>query len=1766
VATGGNCDLDLNECMHNPCQASCAAHGLCKCVETDPILSNGEAYYCDFEDSTDDPCNSNPCDNGAACSLASPGDGRYQWLLQCGPNETAVVNFSTSLSHKEISVYDGATDRTEHQLFSCGGYCGGPLQNTCDNVTACIAAVSSGAQLTVKFAAPPADSDDPMSFVTAAFTCDSADVTDGNVTSGRRRAEVDESTPDAVTGFHSHKRRAQVTQPVNCSAGLNGTTREYSAPCDDGNPNQFSGICRNRVCSAEDWPLVRDEQCTTFIHYRDHLYTMADAKAACIADTNCGGVSDLYCDSVYPGGAVNRYALCAGVITDQGHGLGCLYKPWASDPPIYNYRHGHVTPVVEETHTSEFGTTFLLSLQLSPAEFNVYAMYSTSLAPPMVFPPAYNSPLASSGGDIGVPIMLLPEDHYDSWLTMGNVPAQAVSSIGVDTTNWSTEGLFVVDGAVFLMDPDDGVQGTALIGQITGNYGCAESVRINVQGRSADWEHGGADWEQQRVTFNLGCRGRHATYCTADGFSDYCRHGGVCHAEDYKTYSCLCAEGYASTDCSYQLVTITDNGPFQMAVANSSTQQTPRDAYTCSCAPGYANGICDYSYIPEYENECNVLWGSNCDVDVDECISYPCANNATCVESSNDTNVPPDSYSCGCPPGLAGGRCTTTLDQYQSQCNVFGGNCDIDIDECVSYPCQNGAICSDSSTTQNDIPLDSYRCSCAAGFVGGVCDFSNFSHYNYYSNYSQSCSVLTGGNCDIDVDECMSSPCQHGGTCIESSVDVSVPADSYHCECTADWSTIANSDCLDCHIGKYFASRVSRVGRCVDCMPGTYSDVPGVARCSNCDAGRHVSTAGSDSSDDCTNCPAGQFSRAGADQCIPCRAGQYQDAEGMASCVTCDPGSVTDTLATEGAQSCTACAAGQYSTVSTVACSSCQPGSVTDTLDRQGAVSCTACTAGLYSTVSTTACSVCVPGSVTDTLALDGGSSCTECSIGRYSDDPTRACAQCDPGSFAVRGSTSCTACGRPTCIFAPLGAQYMSDCSGPKWVANAVQSLCESCPAGTQPSADRSRCDACVSGTASEVGIQCLMCNDTDVNHNQSSIANDARTSCIPCLPGTGANVLGSVCEPCPQFYYASCSGTGCMFCDPSRGLIVTVDKTGCYPSYQCPASTGCPVGQQCDSDRDCLQCRPGYVSAGGEQCRSCADQGPGWVANPRQTDCMMCHPGEAPTADRSACYACRGDYISILGSECQPCSATRIANPTHTKCVDCNDGEVAANGVCACADGYYNSSNAVIECGSLCDMNKDATAVTTREKSASVCSKCPSCVRCPVGANGLSSTPLIMPGHGLPKAYEGRSLVELLSTHVVSTRVAIYKCPRADFCSGDHFIVDRRLVNVVNANDVLETEWKIQSEEDKQEWKDQLVSLAAAAGVRIEATTALASSALSSSLDDLEIDQLKDVLRGYYFQLTADEFEPDLGGAFRVAYTKIGDTVVVPDSAIADVAALTSTDTAGSTNFSCAVGYNSTSPLCSLCEEHYAGGSTNTCKFCTVGTTGYRLVVFMIMLGLVYAAGWLLVPKLIRQYKGRTQARSRKEASDKVDKFVLVGGANTQQTSAFVYGKIIVSHFQVLLQFKIIMDIEWPDEFQYLLDQMNLLKGDILNYFNLKCAVKLDLYREFALAMLFAPFCFFCVVAFERFRERRDRRRKIFASLEESVDTGAPIEQTSPDSMVVTGAVPQALASHKETNGSGILNKMFMLLFCIYPFLSVRLCNIALPCYWYNSQLPGG
>ena len=76
--------------------------------------------------------------------------------------------------------------------------------------------------------------------------------------------------------------------------------------------------------------------------------------------------------------------------------------------------------------------------------------------------------------------------------------------------------------------------------------------------------------------------------------------------------------------------------------------------------------------------ECNCevgYGGSLCTEDHDVCgHQQPCVNKASC------TNVIPDSYQCICAPGYT------------------GNNCQIEINECHSDPCKNGAICTVSQS------------------------------------------------------------------------------------------------------------------------------------------------------------------------------------------------------------------------------------------------------------------------------------------------------------------------------------------------------------------------------------------------------------------------------------------------------------------------------------------------------------------------------------------------------------------------------------------------------------------------------------------------------------------------------------------------------------------------------------------------------------------------------------------------------------------------------------------------------------------------------------------------------------------------------------------------------------------------------------------------------------------------------------------------------------------------------------------------------------
>jgi hypothetical protein len=102
------------------------------------------------------------------------------------------------------------------------------------------------------------------------------------------------------------------------------------------------------------------------------------------------------------------------------------------------------------------------------------------------------------------------------------------------------------------------------------------------------------------------------------------------------------------------------------------------------------------------------------------------------------------------------GTCSDTLANFTCSCQAgwTGYQCNIDIDECVSNPCQNNAACSDS-TTDASIPIDAYRCACPPRFSGHDCEF---------------------------LDECSYDPCHMRDSFFQDYHGMTAEPDRFHCD------------------------------------------------------------------------------------------------------------------------------------------------------------------------------------------------------------------------------------------------------------------------------------------------------------------------------------------------------------------------------------------------------------------------------------------------------------------------------------------------------------------------------------------------------------------------------------------------------------------------------------------------------------------------------------------------------------------------------------------------------------------------------------------------------------------------------------------------------------------------------------------------------------------------------------------------------------------------------------------------------------------------
>uniref|UniRef100_A0A673YP67 Slit homolog 3 (Drosophila) n=1 Tax=Salmo trutta TaxID=8032 RepID=A0A673YP67_SALTR len=176
------------------------------------------------------------------------------------------------------------------------------------------------------------------------------------------------------------------------------------------------------------------------------------------------------------------------------------------------------------------------------------------------------------------------------------------------------------------------------------------------------------------------------------------------------SYHCTCPFGYKGQNCEISI-----NACISFPCANGGTCYVipgQEDQFSCTCPPGYE--------------------GLQCEVNPDDCEDNDCENNSTCVDSINN-------YTCFCPPNFIADRSDVGK----------GDLCEEGVDPCMQGfdPCQHDSKC---------LPLTKgYRCECLPGYVGQ--------------------------HCEQDYNDCLENKCQHGAECVDA-------VNGYTCVCKEGFS------------------------------------------------------------------------------------------------------------------------------------------------------------------------------------------------------------------------------------------------------------------------------------------------------------------------------------------------------------------------------------------------------------------------------------------------------------------------------------------------------------------------------------------------------------------------------------------------------------------------------------------------------------------------------------------------------------------------------------------------------------------------------------------------------------------------------------------------------------------------------------------------------------------------------------------------------------------------------------------------------------------
>ncbi|XP_055752437.1 protein jagged-1b-like [Salvelinus fontinalis] len=265
-------------------------------------------------------------------------------------------------------------------------------------------------------------------------------------------------------------------------------------------------------------------------------------------------------------------------------------------------------------------------------------------------------------------------------------------------------------------------------------------------------------------------------YC---GTHQPCKNGGTCSNTEPNEYQCECQEGFRGRNCD-----IVEHACLSSPCVNGATCAEEPSGFSCVCADNWTGHTC-------------------ADV-ARRCDSNPCGRGATCQES-------PEGFRCLCPPGWTGRTCQLDTNEcdmgvcvHARSCrNLIGGylcdclpgwavpNCDVRNSSCHGL-CLNGGRCEDS--------VSGSRCLCVPGFSGkhcqtgpSPCDSTPCQHGGQcvdQEGRAELCSCpmgYSGTYCEMVVDLCNPNPCQQGVPCqsADGGYTCACPEGYYGNECTS---------------------------------------------------------------------------------------------------------------------------------------------------------------------------------------------------------------------------------------------------------------------------------------------------------------------------------------------------------------------------------------------------------------------------------------------------------------------------------------------------------------------------------------------------------------------------------------------------------------------------------------------------------------------------------------------------------------------------------------------------------------------------------------------------------------------------------------------------------------------------------------------------------------------------------------------------------------------------------------------------------------------